>query len=88
MISFIDKDIIFGIYFQHLRWLCELSGYYFHFIPDLENSISIFGLVRNYEISVRFYDILSGFMNLIYTLKIDFTKLSGFMKSPLHLRLF
>ena len=62
----------------------DLSGLYFHFSPDLELPISVFGFVRFYEISVRFYDILSGFMNFIYTLKIDFTKLYGFMKSPLH----
>jgi len=35
------------------------------------------------EISVRNYEILSAFMNFIYTLNLDFTKLSGFMKSPL-----
>ena len=41
------------------------------------------GLVRFYEITVRNYDILSGFMNIIYTLNLNFTKVSGFMKSPL-----
>ena len=48
--------------------------------------MSVFDVVKNYEIIVHNYDILSAFMKFIFTLNLVFMKLSSFIKSLQEIR--
>ena len=50
--------------------------------------MSVFDIVKNYEIIVQNYDILSAFMKFIFTLNLVFMNLSSFMKSSLYIYIY
>ena len=50
--------------------------------------MSVFDIVKNYEIIVQNYDILSAFMKFIFTQNLVFMKLSSFMKSSLYIYIY